>query len=103
MQFDQIRLLVAEMHSLLQQHDAGQQRIPFAVIEAIDRQDYDEARRLLQWGGIWGGMGSIEDVVLYRIPWKPTFRIDEADNDRLKVLLQRLRLEMQNLNIVRPW
>lgn len=76
------------MNDLLQKHDAGQQRIPLAVMEAIDRQNYDEATRLLKWGGIWGGMGSIEDVVLYRMFWSPAFRVDDAENDRLKFVLQ---------------
>jgi len=94
---------MVEMYALLRKHDAGQQHLPEAVVSAIDRGDDEETKRLLMWGGFWGGAGSVDDLILFEMPWSPTFRVDKSDNDRLIVLLRLLRRDMVTLNILRPW
>lgn len=94
---------MVEMQQLLRKHDAGQHEIPKAVVEAIDRGDDKEAERLLKWGGFWGGAGSVDDLILFEMPWRPTYRVDKPDNDRLRLLLHLLRGEMMALHILGPW
>jgi hypothetical protein len=100
--YAKLRGLMTKMHELLVKHDEPQQRIPLAVIQAIDAGDHDKVAHLLNWGGFWGGAGSVDDLVLEKIPWAPRVdNIDQPDNEKFKHLIAALRGEMVTLGIHR--
>jgi hypothetical protein len=98
-QYGNLRNILTEMHELLRKHDAGQQQYPLAVVRAIDSGDGEAVTNLLNSLEFWGGAGSIDDLILFEIPWTPEFRIDKDDNERLRVLLHLVGREMVALNI----
>lgn len=90
------------MHELLLKYDKGQQSCISGAITAVDSGDTDAILKSLNSPEFWGGAGSIADLILFELPWAPTFRRAVEHDDRLKALRWDLWREMQSLNVRKP-
>jgi hypothetical protein len=97
-----LRDILTEMHELLVKYDEGQQSYTSGAITAVDSGDADAILKSLDSLEFLGGAGSIADLILFELPWAPTFRRAVEDDDRLRALRWDLWREMQSLNVRKP-
>jgi hypothetical protein len=101
-QYAKLRRTLSEMHTLLAKHNADQRETLATAIDSIDNRDDTALLSTLNSLSIWGGAGSILDLILFEIPWTAEWRPDAADNKRLRGLLLELLREMESLEIAKP-
>jgi histidinol-phosphate phosphatase family protein len=101
--YDTLRRELVRIEQLLSDHDNdGQAKYTMDVIRAIDDGNDVAISKSLTGIEFWGGSGSVDDVILQRIPWTPEFHTDVEAQAELRRLLGAVARESLALEIPMP-